>query len=250
MKLTKTLTDLGLEPKQAAVYGALLELGEATVVDISKKTKISRTNLYYILDGLKSLGFVYQTTTKKKTVYLAENPKDFLDKFRNRVEKFAENIEKLKEVKKVSSKPRIFYFDGAEGFKQVWDFLFKSGVKEYLITADPEEMLGFVKKGYITGKIIEEKVRLGIKSRQLVASSLYSKEVVAKDLEENRVSRILPHIYKIPFTKIIFDNRVACISPMIENFMFIIESEAFAKTERSVFEALWNSLPDLRHTNI
>ena len=249
MKLTKTLTDLGLEPKQAAVYGALLELGEATVVDIAKNTKISRTNLYYILDGLKRLGFVYQTTTKGKTIYLAEDPKEFLDKFRNRVEKFAENIEKLKEVKKISKKPRIFYFDGAEGFKKVWDFLFKSGVKEYLIMTDPEEMLGFVKKGYITGKIIEEKVRLGIKSRQLVASSLYSREITAKDSEQNRVSKILPHIYKIPFTKIIFGDRVAMISPMVENFIFIVESEAFAKTERSTFEALWNSLPDLRHSN-
>jgi len=103
-------------------------------------------------------------------------------------------------------------------------------------------MLGFVRKGYITGKIIKEKIKLGIKSRQIIASSEYAKEIIAKDKLENRASKILPHIYKTPFTTIIFGNRVALISSIQENMILIIESAEYAKTQKSIFEALWDRL--------
>ena len=108
---------------------------------------------------------------------------------------------------------------------------------------DPQEMLGFVRKKYITDTIIKKKVTLNIKSRQLIAFSEYAKEVVRKDKIENRVSKIIPHIYKLPYTTIIFGDTVAFISPAGENVMMLAKSPSFAKTQRAIFELLWSTLP-------
>lgn len=99
-------------------------------------------------------------------------------------------------------------------------------------------MLGFVKKGYITERIIKEKVVGGIHSRQIVSFSEYAKEIIVKDFRENRKFKTLPPGYALPYTKIIFGASVALISPLRENLIFIVESESFAKTELTLFDAL------------
>jgi len=103
-------------------------------------------------------------------------------------------------------------------------------------------MLAFVQKGYITKTIIDKKKSLGIKSRQIVASSDYAKKVVAKDAEENRESKLLPHQYPINFTTIIFGKSVAFISPNIQSMLLVIENEDFTESQLALFDALWDSL--------
>jgi len=242
-RMIQLLIGIGLSKEQAKTYLAVLELGEATVQEIAKKSSVKRTSTYYILEQLESQGFAYKTKQRKKTFYIAEKPEELLESFRSRVEKFNKNITGFKAIENQRpKKPRVYLLEGVDGFKKVWQMIFSSGIKEYLIIVDPREMLTFISSGYITKKIIKEKLRLGIKSRQLVAFSEYAKEIVAKDKKENRISKILPHVYKISFTTIIFDDKVAFISPHRENLILIIESNDFSKTQRTIFEALWGKL--------
>lgn len=236
------ISALELNQKEARIYLALLELGEAAVQDIAKKSGLKRTSIYFIIEDLKKKGLVYETKSKKHISFVAEDPKNALKNKKHKLEIFEKYIGNFAVLaNKNFKKPHVFFFDSANGFKKIWEILFASDIKEYLIMTDPREMLGFVQKGYITGKIIKEKIKLGIKSRQIIASSEYAKEITAKDTQENRVSKTLPHIYKIPFTTIIFGNSVALISPQKENLILLIESEEFSKTQKSVFEALWES---------
>ncbi|HLD81934.1 MAG TPA: helix-turn-helix domain-containing protein [Patescibacteria group bacterium] len=241
----KILTELGLDEKQARVYLSLFELGEASVQEIADYSHIKRTSIYSILDQLKKLNLVYPTKVKNQSFFVAEDPTKVLKKYKEKIEMLAEQVELLNTVRKESDhKSRILFFDGKEGFKKIWEILLDSDMKEFLIIVDPREMLGFIKQGYIKGHIISEKVKRGIKSRQLVTSSEYVKEIVAKDKQENRISKFLPHFHKTPFTTIIFGDKVALISPHLENMMFIIESESFARTQRALFETLWEKLPE------
>lgn len=242
-KNIKVLIGLGLTQKEARVYLTALELGDCSVQDISKKAGLKRTTIYPILENLKKEGLIYQTKSQGRTYFSAEEPGELLKTFKNRLSAFETNLASLLAMKnKSAKKPRVYFFDGAEGFKKIWQFILRPEFKEYLIMTDPREMLGFVKKGYITGKIIKAKTRLGIKSRQIIASSEYAKEIIVKDRFENRISKILPHIYRIPFTTIVFGGRVALISPQLENMILLVESEEFAKTQKSIFEALWDRL--------
>jgi sugar-specific transcriptional regulator TrmB len=243
-KLLKLLTDLGLGTKQARVYLALLVLGEGTVKAIAEKSSVKRTTVYVVLEQLRHQGLVHHTKVDKHTYYLPEEPADLLEIYKNKIDRFSKQVILLNEIRQKSShRPRVFFFNGEEGFKEIWKMLFKSRPKEYLIITDPREMLHFVRKGYITGKIIKEKVRLGIKSRQLIVPSEYSKEILAKDLQENRVSKVLPYNQPVSYTTIIFEDKVALISPFVEDLILIIDSQEFAKSERALFESLWQVLP-------
>ena len=243
-KIIKVLCKAGLEEKHAKVYLALLELGEATVQDIAEAADMNRTTLYPLLEQLEKQELVAQIIRKKRTYFFAESPAKLLGELKDRVDTFAENL-RLFEPFQIheNKKSAVRFFTGAEGFKKIWRVIFESGIKEFQIITDPREMLGFVRSGYIKKKIISEKLKQGIKSRQLIAFSEYGKEIVAKDAKENRTSKTLPHTYKIPFTTIIFGNNVALISPSQENTMLIIESEGFAKTQRAIFDAFWDILP-------
>lgn len=245
-KLVKILTGLNLEPKKVKIYLALLEMGQGSVQEIAKKTSLKRTTLYPILNELRQMGLLYQTKIKKHTYFIPENPNLILEQFKARVDKLTKNIDALTTIynkSKIVKRPKTSFFSGADGFKKIWQIIFRSGIKEFLNITGAQEMTGFVREGYITQNIIKEKIRRGIHSRQLIAFSEYAKEIIIKDKRENRVSKMLPHIYKIPFTILIFADNVALISPSFENIIMIIESESFTKTMTSLFEALWNSLP-------
>ncbi|MBS3902861.1 MAG: MarR family transcriptional regulator [Anaplasmataceae bacterium] len=240
-RLIKALQTAHLTIPEAKAYLALWEVGEATVQQLAERASLQRTSLYSILKKLEKRNLVFKTVRKKHTYFIPTDPQHILEDLRNRTEHFAKILPSFVPVYPESStKPRIYFLSGSEGFKKIWRSVFDSKEKEYLIITDPREMLGFVKRGYIKGTIIKEKLKKGIKSRQLLSFSEYGKKVMEDDAKENRQSKILPHTYRVSCTTIIFGNKVAFISPSPENIMLIIESESFAKSQRTLFEAFWD----------
>lgn len=238
--LIKLLINLGLKDNQAKVYLALLELGEANVSEISQRAHLKRTSLYFILDDLKHLGAVNELKIGKKSAYKAINPNQLLELFKNKVSDLENNLGDLNSLYAQSGKSsHVTFYEYEEGFKQIWQKIFRSNIDEFLIITDPREMLAFAKERYITNRVIKEKVKRGIKSRQLLNVSEYAKKIVSKDKSENRVSKFLPSDYKISSTIIIFGDNVAFIAPYDENIIFLAESEGLAKTQRAVFNSLW-----------
>ena len=76
MKDSKSsLEYLGFKPKEAQIYLALLELGEASVVQIAKKTGIKRTTVYNILPDFINRGIITSAVRKKRKVYFIEDPR-------------------------------------------------------------------------------------------------------------------------------------------------------------------------------
>lgn len=240
-RLKKLLLDLDLDEKQADTYLALLELGQATVEEISKKSGIKRTSLYFILENLKKRTLVFESKMDRRTYFEAEKPEILYAIYQDKLNRLSKNMPDLNALyNQKTARARMLFFDSEQGFRQIWRAILNSAIEEYLIITDPKMMLEFVRKNYITNKIIKEKVKKGIKSRQLIYPSEYAKEVTAKDEKENRVSKRLPFDHKIYFTTIIYGESVAFISPFYENIIFIAESKALANTQKALFEALWD----------
>src|SRR5262245_34371544 len=70
----KYLQDIGLTDKESGVYLALLQVDDASVLDLAKKTGIKRPTVYVTLESLAKKGLVSETTIGKKTHYYAEPP--------------------------------------------------------------------------------------------------------------------------------------------------------------------------------
>lgn len=241
--LVGLIKNLGWSEKASKVYLAAWRLGEVTVQQLAKEAGLKRTTVYYVLDELIALGALIRTKKNKKTFYLPDTPANLLKRARERIERFQKSIGLLEEAKgNLFKKPRVYFLFGSIGFKQIWDKIFESKEKEYRIITQGENFLDFVKEKYILNEIIARKKKLKISSRQLISDSAYAREIVSKDQKENRASKILPPIFKLSFTTIITNEWVGFISPKFENMILVVENDSFAKTQRSLFEIIWNSI--------
>jgi len=241
--LVEITKNLGLTTKAAKIYLAALELGEASVQQLAQRAGIKRTTLYYVLDELVETGVLVCTRTGKRMYYVPKQPATLLQNAKEKISNFEESLALLEDkASHMNRKPRVYFLYGSAGFKQVWDMILNTKEKEYRVITEGENFLDYVKEKYIVDEIIAKKRRLGVSSKQLITASAYARQVVAKDSRENRVSKLLPPTYKLPFTEIITESIVAFISPRFNNMIFIVENDAFSKTRKSIFEILWHSI--------
>jgi len=242
--LIELVKQYGLSDSEASLYLATLELGEASVQDMAKKSKVKRTSIYYMLDDLEAKGVLTTAKRNKKTYYIAVSPADLLKSFRRRLYEFEKTAEVLEQHRgKIIKRPRIYFLQGPSGFKKVWDLIFTSNPKEYRITTEGLNFCDFVKEKYIVNEIIKQKVKQGVTSFQIIPDTSFARKLITKDKAENRQTRVLPIDTKLPFTEIICPRLVAYISPRFNDNIFIVEDETFAEGRKVVFDLLWKQLP-------
>lgn len=241
--LIEITKNLGLTTKAAQTYIAALELGEASVQQLAQASKIKRTSLYYILNELIEAGALIYTKAGKKSYYVPEQPANLLKRAQERISNFEDSLKLLEDkVGSINKKPRVYFLYGSSGFKQVWDMILATKEKEFRIITQGENFLDYVKEKYIVDEITANKKKLNVLSKQLISDSTYARKIIAKDSKENRVSKVLPPAYKLPFTEIITESLVAFISPKFNNMIFIVEDGLFSQTRKSIFESLWHSV--------
>lgn len=240
--LFKSLTSIGLSEKAAQVYLAALDLGEATVQQLAKRSGLVRTTIYYTLNELVDFGALVETKRDKKVYYIPQKPQAVLKQARINLQDLEKNLPELEDrMHSAYNRPRIYFLHGPAGFKQMWEKVLNSADKKFDIITSAENLSNFVSEKYILEEIVQTKKQLDIKSRQLIVDSQNARRIIAKDFKENRISKLLPHTYRLPSTVVICKNFVAFISPRHEDLLFMVEGESFVKTHQSLFNALWDS---------
>jgi len=81
------LGEIGLSKNEAKVYLALLELGSATVGNISKKSKVHRTNVYDSLTKLESKNLVNCIEKDGTKYFNARDPKEIMNLIKEKEER-------------------------------------------------------------------------------------------------------------------------------------------------------------------
>jgi sugar-specific transcriptional regulator TrmB len=167
------LEKLGLSEKEAKVYLAALELGEDSVQNIGKKASVNRATTYVILEKLMGLGLVSTYEKDKKTVFVAQDPKELVNllaeerrNIETREKDLKENINQLTAVYNQNrGKPIVRFFEGADGLEAMdrygQDALKKNTELLYIMPIDTIEDLFPQRRKASLG----ERVKLGIKSK-------------------------------------------------------------------------------------
>jgi sugar-specific transcriptional regulator TrmB len=132
MVLEKYLQEIGLADKEASVYLSLLQVDNASVLDIAKKTKINRTTIYFVLESLEKKGLVSEIQQGKKTYFAAEPPerletyierqKTVLDEHSRRLKDMLPEIKAVQ--RELGERPVVKYFEGKEGAYNSSHFFF------------------------------------------------------------------------------------------------------------------------------
>lgn len=241
--LISTLQQIGLNEKQAKIYLACLELGETSIKEISKKSKVKRTTIYDFIDDMVNSGFIKQTIRGKKKIYIAADPDELKIIIKKKEALLAQILPQLNSISNtIKARPKIWFYNGIEGLKEVYaDTLNYPGE---ILAIGGEDIVNEVSLDWILD-YIKKRVKKRISVRGIVArTDLLKKEIIAKNKEQLRITKIIdPKKFPFPIEINIYgDKRVFFVSAN-EQVAVIIEGAEIHKAMKSFFELVWDNLP-------
>lgn len=243
--IKEVLERVGLTDGEIRVFEALLELGASATGKIIKKSGVSGSKVYEILERLKTKGLVTSITKNKVLFFETANPErllTYIDEKKIALEEEKREIQKiipeliLKKYNKPIMEAKIF--TGWEGIKSANEDIFSTLQKgeEWLsmgLSQQPESWeIHFnhrqefrAKKGIILKHLLNEKYK-----------TLYEKR---KHLPHTNF-RFLPREWEMPSSTEIYKNKVMIIilnpnSPMA----IVIENEDISNSFKTYFNILW-----------
>lgn len=241
MDITSQLELFNLTKKESNVYLALLELGPSSILRISKKTRITRTTVYHLIDNLIEKQFVTISVSGKRKIYLAEQPETIKHILKQRLKSFESLLPELISLtNRDAIKPKITYNEGIKGIKQAYRESLKA--KEDTIVAivgveslqqKDKALLSFWEKEYIPARKKNNKF-----GKLVIPDNKLGMEFKKRDTSSFRESRLLPDSsYNFECEILCYDNTVTMISyHRNEEFSLTITSKPIANT----FKMLWN----------
>ena len=241
--LEKYLQDIGLNEKEASIYLALMQVDNASVIDLAAKTKINRTTVYVVLDSLEKKGLVSETTVGKKTHYQAEPPERLETFVERRKIVLEEQAKRLKDIipqiktvqRETGERPVVKYFEGREGII--------SSNEEYLSTKTNEKTTYLIYSKDLVDSIFSQderakyrKVRLNKEVKSKVIYT-YEKGEFPSDGTGDRI-KIDSKKYPISCDIAIYGDKVKIA--ILGKFLsaVVIESSDFAETFKSLVKLI------------
>ena len=245
MEIKHILEQLGLKDKKADVYLAALELGSATVIEISKKASIKRTTCYDILMDLIKMGLVSETSKGKKRLFIGEDPEKILGDLENKEKLLSGILPQLKAVYNIKGvKPKIRFYEGKEGLREVYaDTLKYSGEIAAFASEDVVRTLG----REWADDYLKKRVKKNIRVRVILPKTEYVSKIVGEDRESLRTSKLIdPQKYPFSIEINIYGHKKVALMSSREETGIIIEGDEVYKTMKLIFELLWDNLPEVK----
>lgn len=230
---------LGLAKNEAKVYLALLKLGKATVVEIARRSKVHRVNVYDILERLKEKGLISSIIQAQKKVYEAANPEQLSTLLQQKEEALKQILPALKqEFKLKKEKQQVYHFFGPEGVLRAYFMcLEQNGASIYAIGGS-----GLNRK-YLKHRhelFLKEAKRNGIKFNLLYYE--FKRKDRKTMWEEDIKIRYIPDKFKTLGMVDVCGDLVLNLLPIEGNIMaIVIENKVLADTYRQFFHFMWEN---------
>lgn len=241
------LQKIGLTDGEIRVYLALLELGSSSTGKITKKSGISGSKVYEVLDRLAQKGLVSFTIKNEVRHFEAASPNrilGYLDERKSEIDQEKAEILAvipqliLKQQNAPSSHAKIY--TGWEGMKTVNEDIITALTKgeEWLemgLSTQPKQWENYFNK--------KQNIRAqkGIIHKSILSQEYQTLYKARKDLP-NTFYRFLPKGLAMPISTEIYKNKVAIFILLQEDpLVILIESEVVAEGFRKYFNLLWDA---------
>jgi HTH-type transcriptional regulator, sugar sensing transcriptional regulator len=241
--LLNNLEKMGLDEKESKVYLALLELGESNIQRIAKKSGVKRTTVYDIIESLKEKGLLSSATRHKKIIYSAEDPRK-LEYALEEKKKTLQSLlpELLSIANKLDKKPKIRFYEGTEGIKEVYRDTLNYPDQELLAWVSEDAIKSFDEK-FLNEYYLQKRSEKKIWVRAIAPDKPYMQKY--KGLDEKSLRRTkLTSTTHFPIEveiNLYGKNKIGFMS-FSEKIGLIVESQKIFTTLKSIFEMNWNSI--------
>ena len=242
---TELFRKIGFTDGEIKVYLALLQIGETTVGPIGRKSKVSKSKLYDILDKLVEKGLVGHIVKNNVQWYAANDPKmilEYLDR------KSGELKETRKEAEKLL--PRLTHprttlrqphyaevYEGFHGFKAIREELL-CGMKkgdELLVLGAPK--IANLKWEAWLLEFHKKREELGIGLRILFTSDCREYGEKRKKFKKSYVRYLPKHVKSTNWIDI-FNDVFLCVI-IQEPQTIVVRDPSLSGSMRQYFDILW-----------
>lgn len=241
----KLLKKLGMDAKEVKLYVKLLELGICSAGVLAKRTESIRTSTYSLLNSMINKGYVSFITKKGVKYYSAIDPRVLIDHYFDGAKALKILLPELLAISNAhGQKPKITFYEGVEGIKQICETLLEVPMSTRLsfMGIDERKIHPEIKR-YFEEDFINRRVELQIKYKGIVTGYIPMGNL-HKPTEEgqNRELKFVdPDKFPIQIQIDIFPrNKVVLYSYNRDEMMgVIIEHEAFYNTMKTAFNLAW-----------
>jgi sugar-specific transcriptional regulator TrmB len=245
MKKT-SLSQFGLDENKSTAYLTMLEIGSASILEISKKSGINRSMLYEIIDALIELGLVYKSVRGKKIRFVAREPEVIQQLLAQKLQKFETLLPGLKILaEKNMSKPAVTFHEGINGIKQVYLGAIHSKEKKLYAFVGVESLLSKTKvlEIFWDEEFKKERQKRNVFGQLIVPDNVAGRKFQIKDNQNFRESKLVnAELYNFPAEVLMYDDTVVFISyTQHEEYAVEIRSPAIAETLKMIWKFIWKA---------
>lgn len=242
--LEKELQNAGLSEREAKLYLTCLEMGEASVAKLAKKTQIKRTTIYLLVESLQEKGLIGLIKKGKKTLYVAEDPRKIMEKMEQKkgaIEKILPELLAMTNVTNI--KPGIRYFEEKRAVEEVYlDTLFYPD--QEILSWFPSSLIQ-TDKEFFNDFYIKKRLEKKIWMRAIAPNTPDMQAFFRKDQDELRQTRLISQeTFNIEVGIILYGKSKVGIVSFDEETGLIIESPKIYRSLKNIFELAWNSLSE------
>lgn len=239
------LQKLGMTEKEIKLYLKLLEFGAAGASTLAKAIGENRTSTYSLLNAMIKKGHVSYYQKGSVKLFSATSPHILVEHFFDDAKRLKGVLPELMAIaNKHEQKPKITFYEGVEGIKQIGEILLEvpGSVRDSFMGIDSSTIHPEIQK-YYEGDFLNRRIEKGIRYRGIVTGDLpMASQHAHTDEAHLRELKYIDH-NKLP-VKIHIDifphNKVAIYSYNKEEMMgVIIEHESFYTTMKTVFKLAW-----------
>lgn len=241
------LKQAGLDEVESRAYYTLLTNGALTILDLSTKAGLKRTNLYNILEGLEKKGLVKKVVHNKSTKYFPNSPREVqslldikefqINTAKNTFEILLTNLQSQYNL--VSHKPVITYLEGLAGLQKLYDDINDTGQDICLLRSTYDDKRADVDR--LIKKQLTAQVKRGIHARvagpiENDAKEVYIKYDKLRLVEERFISKFS---FNLPAQILIYGNKTAIATIRKDIIISVIDNADITNTFRVLFDFVW-----------
>jgi sugar-specific transcriptional regulator TrmB len=236
--MEQLLISVGLLPSEVKVYLTTLKSGSETVQNIARAAGVSRTAAYDAIELLKNRGLMTSTLSGKKRLFSSEEPGRIVSYIKEEQASLAiklEDVTKSLDVLRMmmgGQKPVVRTFEGKEAVFAYFDVLSRNKAKKFDEITNVDEVYQSIYEKTLLAARKAYKVK-NQKGRTLHTGAVRNR---ISSVEYRELSKDWGDFHG---NFAVFQNVVVIVTFSDSVTTVVIESEAFAKSMKTVFNAVW-----------
>jgi len=251
MNIDYIFQQLGYGKREASVYCACIKLGKATATDLQKKTKFSRSTIYYSLELLMNNNIVSIINDDKKKYYIAEDPENIKNLLEDKKNAIILSLEKLKmkmpELKNVLSERKeealVKYYAGIKAIANLHVNMYRKHQNQcaLLFSSKQDENSKHFKK--VFRNALEERIKNNIHIKGISPVTNTKFQMRGSDQVQLRESRFLPEEhFSFKSDLMIFEDAVLCQTYVdSQPIAAVLCDQNMVATMKMIFELAWEA---------